>query len=148
MLTFEQYQDFCKTTVVYPSMIEIIEERVKKHISNTLHTEISETVLNEFLSTVKEDGILNDNIFYPVLGLAGEVGETCEKIKKIIRDEKGIFEKEDKENLKKELGDILWYVSAVCTELDLNLNDVACENIEKLQSRKNRDKLHGNGDNR
>lgn len=89
-----------------------------------------------------------DNIYYPCLGLAGESGEVCEKIKKIMRDDDGKVSEEKRELLKKELGDILWYVSALSDELGLKLDEIAEHNIEKLFSRKDRGKLQGSGDNR
>ena len=85
---------------------------------------------------------------YPVLGLNGEAGEVAEKIKKILRDKGGEINEEDKEELAKELGDVLWYLSQTATELDLSLDEIAELNIEKLNSRKERGKLSGNGDNR
>jgi NTP pyrophosphatase (non-canonical NTP hydrolase) len=54
----------------------------------------------------------------------------------------------DKEDLKKELGDILWYLSAVATDLGIDLDDVATTNYEKLKSRQERNVLQGSGDNR
>ena len=80
---------------------------------------------------------------YPVLGLCGEVGEIAEKIKKIIRDEDSVLTDE-----KKELGDVLWYLSVLASELRLELDDVAQSNLEKLKDRKDRNKLKGSGDNR
>lgn len=88
------------------------------------------------------------NIYYPALGLAGETGEVCEKIKKIMRDDNGVISPEKKELLKKELGDIFWYIAALSTEVGLTLEDVAQTNIDKLYSRKERGTLHGSGDNR
>jgi len=88
------------------------------------------------------------NYIYPTLGLSGESGEVAEKIKKVIRDKKGIVDEETKEMVKKELGDVLWYVSQIATELELKLNDIAEHNIEKLYSRMERGKLGGSGDNR
>jgi len=88
------------------------------------------------------------NIYYPALGLAGETGEVCEKIKKIMRDDNGVVSQEKKELLKKEMGDVIWYLAALSTELGIELDDVAKTNIDKLFSRKERDKLHGSGDNR
>ncbi len=82
-------------------------------------------------------------IFYPALGLSGEVGELNNKIKKIIRDK--AFDKKD---LESELGDVLWYVSALASDLDLDLGDVAAHNIDKVLSRKRGGKIHGSGDNR
>ena len=84
------------------------------------------------------------------LGLAGETGEVLEIIKKIIRDKGGVFETapEDCEKLKKELGDVLWYLSAVAYYNDIKLEDIAKTNLEKLASRQRRDKIHGSGDDR
>jgi NTP pyrophosphatase (non-canonical NTP hydrolase) len=91
---------------------------------------------------------LGKNFLYPTIGLFGECGEIAEKIKKIIRDKHNKVSEADKMEIKKELGDVLWYISALCSELKLSLNDVAESNINKLQSRKARNILHGNGDNR
>ncbi len=87
-------------------------------------------------------------IAYPTLGLLNEAGELAGKIKKIYRDKKGIVSKEDKEALKGELGDILWYFTQICTELDLTLEEVAEGNLDKLLSRLKRNKIQGEGDNR
>jgi NTP pyrophosphatase (non-canonical NTP hydrolase) len=83
-------------------------------------------------------------IFYPCLGLAGEVGEVCEKVKKHVRDGRVL----DKEDLKKELGDVLWYLSAVASDLGIDLDDVANTNYQKLKSRQERNVIQGSGDNR
>lgn len=91
---------------------------------------------------------VGDNYIYPTLGLAGESGEVAEKIKKVIRDKNGFIDQETKESIGKELGDVLWYVSQLATELDLSLDEVAELNIHKLYSRMERGKLNGEGDNR
>jgi len=90
----------------------------------------------------------DNNFVYPTLGLAGESGEVAEKVKKIIRDNNGEVTEEKKEEIKKELGDVLWYLSQIASELRLDLEDVAFSNIVKLYSRLDRDKLQGSGDNR
>ena len=87
-------------------------------------------------------------VVYPTLGLANEAGEVAGKIKKIFRDKQGKFSNEDLTDLKYELGDVLWYLSQVCTALDLDLGDVAEANLKKLFSRKARGKLQGDGDKR
>ncbi len=83
-----------------------------------------------------------------LLGLLGETGEVAEKFKKILRDKNGEMSPEDEKEMSKELGDILWYVSVVCSYLGISLQDVAEANIEKLQSRQKRGMLSGSGDNR
>ena len=82
------------------------------------------------------------------MGLVGEAGEVAEKVKKILRDNGGLIDEGRKKELSKELGDVLWYLAQVATELNLSLDDIACLNIEKLNSRKERDRLGGSGDNR
>ena len=91
---------------------------------------------------------LDPSWIYPLLGITGESGELSERLKKILRDENKNISKEELELLKKEIGDILWYISALSTELGLDLDDIAKENMEKLQSRKSRNQIHGHGDNR
>jgi NTP pyrophosphatase (non-canonical NTP hydrolase) len=91
---------------------------------------------------------LGKNFIYPTLGLAGESGEVAEKIKKILRDKGGVVDEETKVEIAKELGDVIWYLAQISTELGLSLEEIASENIKKLQSRKERGVLGGGGDNR
>jgi NTP pyrophosphatase (non-canonical NTP hydrolase) len=90
----------------------------------------------------------DNNFVYPTLGLSGESGEVAEKIKKILRDNNGVVDDSKKQELAKELGDVLWYVSQLTTELGLSLDEIASLNIEKLYSRFYRNKISGEGDNR
>lgn len=83
-----------------------------------------------------------------VLGLTGEAGETADKIKKILRDKDGVVSDEDRDLVIKELGDTLWYIASIARYLDAPLSEVAAGNIEKLESRYQRNKLHGEGDKR
>ena len=83
-----------------------------------------------------------------VLGLVGESGEIAEKIKKIIRDHDSDLSKVDVDDLKKELGDVMWYVAVLADYFDIPLNEVGEMNIAKLASRKERGVLGGSGDNR
>ncbi len=91
---------------------------------------------------------VGSNFIYPTLGLAGEAGEVAEKIKKVLRDKGGVMDDATRDAVKKELGDVLWYVAQLATELGLSLDDVATANIEKLFSRMDRGKLGGEGDER
>ncbi len=88
------------------------------------------------------------NWTYPALGLAGETGEISEKLKKALRDEEGVVSEERRAAIKKELGDVLWYVAALSTELDLQMQEIAEENLAKLAKRQEDGKLKGDGDNR
>lgn len=88
------------------------------------------------------------NFIYPTLGLTGEAGEVAEKIKKLIRDKGGVLSEEYRQEIGKELGDLLWYLSQLATELGLSLEAIAQGNLEKLRSRLERGKIQGEGDNR
>lgn len=83
-----------------------------------------------------------------VLGLVGEAGETADKIKKILRDKGGRADAEDIEAVKKELGDVLWYIANMARYLNISMDEIAEGNIKKLSDRKKRNKLHGSGDER
>jgi NTP pyrophosphatase (non-canonical NTP hydrolase) len=102
----------------------------------------------ESKKTAKYPAVLGKNFVYPTLGLAGETGEVVEKIKKVFRDKNGEVSKETKKEITKELGDVLWYLSQVATELGISLEEVAGSNLEKLFSRLERNKISGDGDNR
>lgn len=91
---------------------------------------------------------IGHGVIYPTLGISDEAGEVAGKIKKIFRDKNGVFNELDIQEIKKELGDVLWYISQIASELEINLEDVASKNIEKLLDRKNRGVLKGSGDNR
>jgi|TARA_R110002153_G_scaffold10629_3_gene41974 NTP pyrophosphatase (non-canonical NTP hydrolase) len=111
-MTFDEYQEFAKTTAIYPD---------------------------------------NAKVVYPTLGLSGEAGEVAEKVKKNIRKSKfGSFEfyGNELDDIAKELGDVLWYVSALATDIGYSLEDIAQMNVEKLKSRQERNKIEGEGDNR
>lgn len=83
-----------------------------------------------------------------VLGLTGEAGEAADKIKKLLRDKDGVISDEDRALIIKELGDTLWYLASISRYLGVPFSEVAEGNIEKLESRYQRNKLHGEGDNR
>lgn len=85
---------------------------------------------------------------YPVLGLAEEAGEAAGKFAKAIRDDNGKISEERKEDIVKELGDVLWFVAELATQLDVSLEEVMKLNLKKLHSRKERNVIHGSGDNR
>jgi len=87
-------------------------------------------------------------VIYPVLGLANEAGEVAGKIKKVFRDKGGEISAEMRSALQAELGDVLWYLAQVCTELDISMDEVAESNLAKLLDRQARGQIRGDGDNR
>lgn len=107
--------------------------------------------LNEYQDAVKRTAVypdLNNNLTYPLIGLCGEVGEVAEHIKKSIRDDGGKVTPVRKEKLLYELSDVLWYLARLSSEIGFSLDEVAAANLYKLQLRKDKDKLHGEGSER
>jgi NTP pyrophosphatase (non-canonical NTP hydrolase) len=101
--------------------------------------------MNEYQKLAEKTAIYKSThqILYPALGLAGEAGEVANKVKKMLRD--GTF---DRQAIADEIGDVLWYISALCRDLNVDMNDLAMQNLEKLYGRKARGTLGGNGDKR
>jgi len=122
-MDFNEYQKKAATTAIYLNKVKETFPNLKPEVLSVL------------------------GLSYASLGL-GEAGEVQGKVKKIIRDAGGILTDDTKKEISKELGDILWYVAAICSELGISMNDVAEQNIEKLFSRKERGVITGNGDNR
>ena len=94
---------------------------------------------------------------YPALGMNGEAGEVADKVKKVLRDSEVIVHDGSgaivlpdakREELAKEVGDVLWYVATMAYDLGYSLDEIAEMNIQKLASRKQRGQLNGSGDNR
>jgi NTP pyrophosphatase (non-canonical NTP hydrolase) len=102
----------------------------------------------EYQQEAKLFAIYKDSVIYPALGLASEAGEVCGKVKKILRDSQGYYSPEDKKNISAELGDVLWYIANLASDLNIPLQDIAIENITKLQDRMSRNQIKGSGDNR
>ena len=92
--------------------------------------------------------VIGHGVIYPTLGLTNEAGEVAGKIKKIFRDKEGIIGEDQRQALKSELGDVLWYLAQVCSELNLSLDEVAESNISKLLDRLERGTIKGDGDQR
>jgi len=89
---------------------------------------------------------VNHAIAYPTLGLVNEAGEVAGKVKKIFRDRGGVITDDDRQALMLELGDVLWYVAELCTQLGVRLEDAAQANLDKLADRHARGVLGGDGD--
>ena len=87
-------------------------------------------------------------VVYPALGLASEAGEVAGKIKKVLRDQDGDFERAPLEAIRDELGDVLWYVAVLAADLGLSLEEIAADNLGKLAARRERGTIGGGGDHR
>ena len=101
--------------------------------------------LNEYQNAAAKTAVYKTahQILYPALGLAGEAGEVANKVKKMLRDNEF-----DRDAIVAEIGDVLWYIAALSRDLNVNLQDIALANIEKLYGRKERGTLQGSGDKR
>lgn len=91
---------------------------------------------------------MGNNLSYPTLGLCGETGEVAERVKKFFRGSGVEMTPEVKHSLIREMGDVLWYLSAMASELNVDFSEVAKVNVEKLAKRERENKIHGSGDNR
>ena len=107
--------------------------------------------LNAYQAAARRTALYPDagnNPIYPTLGLSGEAGEVADKVKKVIRDRAGHFDDEVRAEIALELGDVLWYVAQLASELGYELEVVANQNLKKLRDRADRGQLRGNGDHR
>lgn len=104
--------------------------------------------LDEYQQLTESTDIIQpgDRFSYYPLGLNGEAGEVADKMKKIIRDKQGRMTQEDRHAIALELGDCMWYIARMSAFLGFPLSEIARMNIDKLQSRQQRDKLSGSGD--
>ena len=103
---------------------------------------------NDYQDQASKTAIYKHEIIYPALGLANEAGEVLGKIKKVLRDNDGDFTPEKREEIGEEIGDVLWYISTLTRDLNLSLDAIAQQNLDKLNSRLSRGVLGGSGDNR
>ena len=103
--------------------------------------------LNEYQDNAMTTRLPSAGLEYALFGLGGEVGEVYSLLAKLYRDgttdEAAVLE-----NIKKELGDILWFIAAIAKDYGFTLEDVAEVNLAKLQKRQSRGTLTGSGDNR
>jgi NTP pyrophosphatase (non-canonical NTP hydrolase) len=104
---------------------------------------------NEYQKAARETAIYpsEQGLIYTALGLTGEAGEVAEKVKKMIRDDIKLDSKQQGK-IARELGDVLWYVANMAHEIGITLDTVAKANLSKLSSRKDRNVLKGDGDDR
>lgn len=150
-----EYQDATETVAVYLG-------------NNPNQTAmVADTILAELVGAMTQPGALEEGaaegmavvaplmnclrhigLFYCTFGLAGEAGEFCEKVKKMLRDSGGKITPEIRMTMAQELGDVLWYVSQASKQIGVDLQTVANLNMKKLLDRKGRGVLGGSGDSR
>lgn len=82
---------------------------------------------------------------YLVSGLGAEAGEVLDVFAKAVRDNGGEV---NRESLKKELGDVLFFVCSIAEMYNMSADDIAVGNINKLRDRKARNVIQGSGDER
>lgn len=92
-----------------------------------------------------KDNMCND-ILYLTVAMCGETGEVADKVKKIYRDHEGIVDSVAEQEIAAELGDVLWYLTAIAVKLRVPLWSIAKCNIDKVNRRINMETLHGSGD--
>ena len=126
---FDKYQEFTRTTAIYRPRIEAM-------VANLSYGEARHK-LQDVLEFHYLAGKLN-----------GEAGEVAEQVFKATRDEGGVMSNERVEAIIKEIGDVMWYVSELSSQCGHRLSTVIHKNVVKLESRKERDQLHGSGDDR
>jgi len=124
------------------------KQTVMQNNNNLLYIKGENMNFKEYQTQTKATAIYPPGFIYPALGLSGEAGEVAEHIKKALRDDNSKITPERKEKLKKELGDVLWYLSQLSTELGLDLGEVAQCNLDKLAGRKSKGTLQGSGSDR
>ena len=124
--------------------------KLKQEAEQFLQEKYSMSDFNSYQRNASKTAIYPDQhkILYPALGLAGEAGEVANKVKKLVRDGPDKRPETWREDIASEIGDVLWYLSNLANDIGYNLDEIADINIEKLTSRKNRDKIKGSGDNR
>lgn len=107
-------------------------------------------LFKEYQARTEATAIYDDDIamLYTALGLCSEAGEVAGKIKKVLRDNNGIFTPAHIQDISSEIGDVLWYVARLAASMSLDLETIAKNNLEKLDARKNKSTISGSGDNR
>jgi len=148
--------------IYFPSWPAVFKSIKVKYLSDSIKTKEPEEEcidLDTYQSIIEKTAIYPEQIgmAYCAMGLSGEAGEVTEKIKKLYRDHSNwdedgsittLISMEYADSIKKELGDVIWYVTALANEFRFSLREVLESNYEKLTKRKKTNTLSGSGDNR
>ena len=101
--------------------------------------------VNEYQAEAMSFRLESADTLYAEYGLVGEVGELFSLLAKARRDGR---QYDHDMQVKKELGDILWFVAAIAADNGYTLQQIADKNLSKLYARKSNNTLRGSGDNR
>ncbi len=124
---------------------KLIEEYTDFVDKVTSEASKSSDKMNERIEYLNANGVEVSRLLTASIGLSGEVGELNEIIKKVLFQSK-TFDSATHEHMKRELGDIMWYVAQACLALNVDLSDVIVTNKDKLSNRFPQDKFNVNND--
>ena len=113
---------------------KLIEEYTDFVDKVTSEASKSSDKMNERIEYLNANGVEVSRLLTASIGLSGEVGELNEIIKKVIFQAK-TFDTVTHEHMKRELGDIIWYVAQACLALNIDLSDIIMTNKDKLSNR-------------
>ena len=111
--------------------------------------------MEEYANEAMNYAIYPDALIYPMLGLQEEVGELSGKLKRYFRENEYDVSMEDcmvemsaelRFDMARECGDVLWYLTAIASDLGYSLDEIASMNLEKLEDRQRRGRIKGSGD--
>lgn len=135
-----EYQKLTKKTEIYSDAAERFIQELLFVIPVVSITEPFMANYEEFLKCLK--------LMYCTGKLNGEAGEAAEIVFKSFRGNLGVLTDQEKILLAKEMGDVLWYVARISDLIEYDLETIMQMNIDKLMDRKDRNLLHGYGDER
>lgn len=140
-MNLNEFQEQCEATShPYKDAIDELLLPIKNHLTLSDNYTSSEELDLALVRLEEIRKLLR--LSYVILGWAGEVGEVCNKFKKVVRDNKPV------NTIVDETRDASWYQNLTWSELSVKAEDMALALREKLFGRKDRGTLHGSGDNR
>jgi len=142
-----------------PVQLSLFETEDQESNMNDLfddYVEGPELTFDNYEDEATATAVYPGDIIYPALALVGEAGEVADKVAKLVRDTEvnlddfhfSLFTRDQRRELAKELGDVLWNITMLSVDLGFTLEEIARMNLEKLQSRAERGTIRGSGDNR
>ena len=156
--------DACQRFEIDASVHMLRREREHDQVQKPAEAPLTFAEYHKLIDETAAYPDVGNNIVYPALGLAGEAGEVANKVKKLWRDhevtgqkqlftvhadpDRKLMRLELRDKIMSEIGDCLWYLDALATELGTTLEECGRENMTKIRSRAARGTIHGSGDHR